>query len=144
MSTQSQILNLFAELQEKLGLTYLFISHGLTVVKHVSSRIAVMYLGKIVEVGDSDEIYRNPLHPYTKALFSAIPIPDPFSRKEKVILSGDVPNPVDLPKGCRFASRCPYATDRCHEEEPELANADSGHLTACYLYESAGQEEKGA
>jgi oligopeptide/dipeptide ABC transporter ATP-binding protein len=135
VSIQSQILNLLLDLQAEMKLTYLFIAHDLAVVKHISDRIAVMYLGKIVEYADADELYQNPVHPYTHALLSAIPIPDPEVKKKKQILSGDVPSPVNPPPGCVFHTRCPYATDDCKNKVPELkpAPGTSGenHLQAC-------------
>jgi oligopeptide/dipeptide ABC transporter ATP-binding protein len=135
VSIQAQVINLLEELQEKLGLTYLFISHDLAVVRHISHRVAVMYLGKLVEVAPSDQIYDNPLHPYTEALMSAIPIPDPKveSQRQRIILTGDVASPIDLPPGCRFASRCPKVEDRCRQEEPAMVDVGGGHLVACHL-----------
>ncbi len=137
VSIQSQILNLLLELQQEMRLTYLFIAHDLTVVKHISDRIAVMYLGKIVEYSDADILYENPVHPYTHALISAIPVPDPTVRKKKQVLKGDVPSPIHPPSGCVFHTRCPYVTDRCKIEEPGLrpAPGTSGedHLKACLL-----------
>ena len=135
VSIQSQILNLLLEIQEKMGLTYIFIAHDLAVVKHISDRIAVMYLGKIVEYTDADTLYSNPLHPYTHALISAIPVPDPEVRGEKQLLKGDVPSPIHPPSGCVFHTRCPYTTDRCEIEVPELTPAagttGEAHLLAC-------------
>ncbi|MBW2705630.1 MAG: ATP-binding cassette domain-containing protein [Deltaproteobacteria bacterium] len=135
VSIQSQILNLLLELQAEMKLTYLFIAHDLAVVKHISDRIAVMYLGKIVEYADADELYQNPVHPYTRALLSAIPIPDPEIKKKKQILSGDVPSPAHPPPGCVFHTRCPYAKEYCKDKVPELrpAPGTSGgnHLQAC-------------
>ena len=137
VSIQSQILNLLLELQQEMRLTYLFIAHDLAVVKHISDRIAVMYLGKIVEYSDADILYENPVHPYTYALISAIPVPDPTVRKKKQVLKGDVPSPIHPPSGCVFHTRCPYVTDRCKIEEPRLCPAPgtSGedHLQACLL-----------
>lgn len=130
---QAQIINLLKRLQQDLGLTYLFISHDLSVVKHISNRIGVMYLGKIVELSDYKEIFDNPRHPYTKALLSAIPIPKVGIQRERIILKGDVPSPVNLPGGCRFASRCPYATERCKSEEPELKDIGGRHYVACHF-----------
>lgn len=134
VSVQAQILNLLKKLQKDFNLTYLFVTHHLLVVKHISNRIAVMYLGKIMELGPTKEIFDNTLHPYTKALLSAIPIPDPDTKMEKIILSGDVPNPVDPPKGCRFHPRCKYATDICREAEPELDEVSPGHYVACHRW----------
>jgi oligopeptide transport system ATP-binding protein len=132
VSIQSQILNLMMDLQEEFKLTYLFISHDLKVVKHVSDRVAVMYLGKVVELAPSDEIYANPQHPYTKALLSAIPIPDPMYKKERVILQGDVPSPINPPTGCYFHPRCPIAKDNCKTGDfPKLEKQSSTHETAC-------------
>lgn len=130
---QAQIINLLKRLQQDLGLTYLFISHDLSVVKHISNRIGVMYLGKIVELSDYKEIFENPRHPYTKALLSAIPIPKVGVERERIILKGDVPSPVNLPGGCRFASRCPYATERCKAEAPELKDIGDQHYVACHF-----------
>jgi oligopeptide/dipeptide ABC transporter ATP-binding protein len=135
VSIQSQILNLLLDLQEEMELTYLFIAHDLAVVKHISDFIAVMYLGKIVEYTDADSLYHNPKHPYTHALLSAIPVPDPAIKKKKQILTGDVPSPIDPPEGCRFHTRCPIAIDRCRRDEPELSAApETGvfHLVACH------------
>lgn len=137
VSIQSQILNLLLDLQAEMNLTYLFIAHDLAVVKHISDHIAVMYLGKIVEYTDADTIYQNPLHPYTRALISAIPVPDPFARNKKTVLSGDVPSPLSPPSGCRFHTRCPVAFERCSMDEPELQAAPGtegdDHLAACHL-----------
>lgn len=136
VSVQAQVVNLLQELQEKLGLTYLFISHGLAVVKHISSRVGVMYLGKLVELAPADDIYAKPLHPYTQALLAAIPIPDPESEKREVQrLGGDVPTPLNPPSGCRFHTRCPYATERCKIEEPQFTEIAPNHWTACFLHE---------
>ncbi len=134
VSIQAQIINMFEELQETLGLTYLFIAHDLSVVRHISNRIAVMYLGKIVELTDFTELYDNPLHPYTKSLLSAIPIPDPKLSKEccRIILEGDVPSPLNPPSGCRFRTRCRYATVQCTLEEPELKEVSPNHYVACH------------
>ncbi len=138
VSVQAQILNLLKKLQEEFKLTYLFVTHHLLVVKHISNRIAVMYLGKMVELGKTDDIFDNPLHPYTKALLSAIPIPDPETKMEKIILSGDVPNPINPPKGCRFHPRCSYAKDICREEEPLLEDVGNGHFVACHRWKEIG------
>ncbi|MGM8214907.1 ABC transporter ATP-binding protein [Bacillaceae bacterium W0354] len=142
VSIQAQILNLMKQFQKDFNLTYLFISHDLGVVRHISDRIIVMYLGKIVEIGDKKSIFENPQHPYTKALLSAIPVPDPERKKERIILQGDVPSPIDPPSGCRFHTRCPFATDKCREEAPELRNLDhmkDGHEAACHYIEEIEQ-----
>jgi oligopeptide/dipeptide ABC transporter ATP-binding protein len=130
---QAQVINLLKRLQQDLGLSYLFISHDLSVVKHISNRIAVMYVGKIVELSDSESIFVNPLHPYTQALLSAIPIPKINIQMEEIILKGDVPSPVNPPPGCRFAGRCIYAQDICGQETPELEAHAPGHLVACHF-----------
>ena len=137
VSIQAQIINLLEELQEKLGLTYLFIAHDLAVVRHISDRVAVMYVGKIVEVTDRNEIFENPLHPYTRALLSSIPIPDPIleKRRSRMILIGDVPSPVNPPPGCRFNPRCPYAEDNCKVDEPVLTEVRTGHFVACHYWD---------
>lgn len=136
VSIQSQVLNLLKDLQQEFGLTYLFIAHGLNVVKHVSDRIGVMYLGKMVELATDDELYQNPLHPYTKALLSAVPIPDPRAKKERIILTGDVPSPVNPPQGCRFHTRCYVCQDICKQHEPVFKRIKPGHWVACHLVES--------
>jgi oligopeptide transport system ATP-binding protein len=133
VSIQSQILNLLEDLQKEFGLTYLFIAHGLNVIRHISDRVGVMYLGVMMEIADSDEIYRHPLHPYTEALFSAIPIPNPEMRRERIILQGDVPSPVNPPGGCRFHTRCPIAQERCKVERPPLKESEPGHWVACHF-----------
>jgi len=136
VSIQSQVLNLLGDLQKEYGLTYLFIAHNLSVVEHISDRVGVMYLGKLVEVADRHELYANPLHPYTKALISAIPMPDPTLRRERIILQGDVPSPLNPPAGCRFHPRCPIAVRACGEVEPQLRNvgtADKEHWVSCHL-----------
>ncbi|MDN4608056.1 ABC transporter ATP-binding protein [Sporosarcina highlanderae] len=138
VSIQAQVLNLLKELQEDFNLTYLFISHDLGVVRHISDRVIVMYLGKIVEIGDKYSIFENPKHPYSKALLSAIPIPDPTRVKKHIVLTGDVPSPIDPPAGCRFHTRCPFAQDICKVEEPKLFTHDSmidGHQAACHFVE---------
>ena len=132
VSVQSKILNLLLKLKEELGLTYMFISHNLSVIEYMSDRIAVMYVGKIVETGTKVELFEDPLHPYTKALFSAIPIPDPDLKREKILLKGDVPSPLNPPSGCRFHPRCPYAEELCETEEPMLIEANAGHKVACH------------
>ncbi len=143
VSIQAQIINLLEELQERLGLTYLFIAHDLAVVRHISDRVAVMYVGKIVEITDRNTIFEDPLHPYTKALLSAIPIPDPVleKRRSRIILTGDVPSPVNPPPGCRFNPRCPYAEDNCRVDEPPLAEVRPGHFVACHYWDEI---ERGA
>ncbi len=134
VSVRSQVLNLMQELQQKFQLTYLFISHDLSVVKHISDRVCVMYLGKIVEVSEKNELYSNPLHPYTKALLSAIPIPDPEAKRERIILEGDVPTPINPPTGCRFHTRCQYTMPVCSQQEPILKDIGNEHFVACHLY----------
>lgn len=138
VSIQAQVLNLLEELQDEYGLTYLFISHDLGVVRHISDRIIVMYLGKIVEIADKTSLFENPQHPYTKALLSAIPVPDPDAVKNRIVLKGDVPSPIDPPEGCRFHTRCPFATDKCRTEEPLLRTTSAmkgGHEAACHYIE---------
>ncbi|MBM4761358.1 dipeptide ABC transporter ATP-binding protein [Bacillus sp. B15-48] len=135
VSIQAQVLNLLKDLQRKFGLTYLFISHDLGVVRHISDRIIVMYLGKIVEVADKTSLFENPQHPYTNALLSAIPSTNIENKKERIILKGDVPSPIDPPMGCRFHTRCPYAFDRCRSEEPKLHSVNGTHQAACHLVE---------
>lgn len=134
VSIQSQILNLLVELQQELNLAYLFIAHDLAVVKHISDRIAIMYLGRIVESGPGEAVYREPQHPYTQSLISAIPVPDPHQKSQRILLKGDVPSPIDPPSGCRFHTRCPRATDICREQEPELRDlgASDGLIAACH------------
>jgi len=134
VSIQAQIINLLKELQEEFGLTLLFVAHDLSVVKHICDRVAVMYLGKIMELADKKSLFSNPKHPYTQALLSAIPIPDPTKRKEQEILMGDVPSPVNPPTGCRFHTRCPQVMDICKQEEPPLREVKPGYHVACHLY----------
>lgn len=134
VSIQAQVLNLLDELKEEFGLTYLFIAHGLNVVKHISDRVGVMYLGKLVEMAPKKELYSNPMHPYTQALLSAIPSVDPNTKKQRIILSGDVPSPINLPEGCRFCSRCFKKIEGCDRDEPGLKEVSPGHFVACKLY----------
>jgi oligopeptide transport system ATP-binding protein len=133
VSVQAQVVNLLQDLQEQLGLTYLFISHGLSVVEHISTRVGIMYLGKLVEVASSEEIFHNPLHPYTRALLSAIPVPDPEHHRERVHLTGDIATAISPPSGCRFRTRCPIAESRCADHEPELIEVSTGHSVACMV-----------
>ena len=133
VSIQSQVLNLLRDLQAEFGLTYLFVAHNLSVVEHISNRVAVMYLGKVVELTGRGELYANPMHPYTRALMSAIPIPEPTAHRERIILEGDVPSPIKPPPGCRFHPRCSIAVDRCSEEEPAFREIGPDHLVACHL-----------
>jgi len=137
VSIQAQVINLLEDLQHELGLTYLFIAHDLSVVRHISNRIAVMYLGKIVELADRDELYANPMHPYTQALLSAVPIPDPEieKKRQRIILEGDVPSPANPPQGCNFNTRCPRVMDICRQSDPEFKETGNNHHVACFLYE---------
>ena len=140
VSIQAQVINMFDELQEQMGLTYLFIAHDLLVVRHISDRIAVMYLGKMVELADAAEIYDHPLHPYTKCLMSAVPLPDPKKAREnhRIVLSGDIPSPLNAPSGCPFRTRCPYATEACAASMPEFKEVQSGHFVACHRIQEIG------
>lgn len=134
VSVQAQVLNLLKDLQRKFNLTYVFISHDLSVVKYISDRIAIMYLGKVVEIGEAKNIYKDPKHPYTKALFSAIPPESPFENKEKLVLEGDVPSPLNLPNGCPLSTRCPNCMEECLKDIPELKEIGENHKVACFLY----------
>ena len=140
VSIQAQVINMFDELQDQLGLTYLFIAHDLLVVRHISDRIAVMYLGKMVELAEANEIYDHPLHPYTKSLMSAVPLPDPKKAREnkRIVLSGDIPSPLNAPSGCPFRTRCPHATEACAASMPEFKEVSSGHFVACHNFEHIG------
>ena len=140
VSIQAQVINMFDELQDQLGLTYLFIAHDLLVVRHISDRIAVMYLGKMVELAEAKEIYDHPLHPYTKSLMSAVPLPDPKKAREnkRIVLSGDIPSPLNAPSGCPFRTRCPHATEACAASMPEFKEVSSGHFVACHNFEHIG------
>ena len=142
VSIRAQVLNLIKELKDKLNLTYIFISHDLSVVHHICDRVAVMYLGRVVEIADKKQIYENPVHPYTKALLSAIPMPDPEVKRERIILQGDVPNPADPPSGCHFHKRCPYAKKECSETVPPFVTVEPGHQVLCWLAEEQQSETK--
>ncbi len=141
VSIQSQVLNLLKDLQREFGLTYLFIAHNLSVVEHISDRVGVMYLGKMVELTDRETLFRDPLHPYTKALLSAIPIPDPTLKRERVILQGEVGSAINPPSGCRFHPRCPVAIDRCKKDDPPFEELKPGHLVACWVAKQQVEEE---
>ncbi len=134
VSIQAQVINMFDELQDKLGLTYLFIAHDLLVVRHISDRIAVMYLGRMVEMGDAEEIYNHPLHPYSQSLLSAVPVPDPIVARnnKRIVLEGDIPSPLNAPSGCPFRTRCRYATDACAQSMPDFNEVETGHFVACH------------
>ena len=142
VSIQSQVLNLLKDLQREFGLTYLFIAHNLSVVEHISDRVGVMYLGKMVELTDRESLFRDPLHPYTKALLSAIPIPDPTLKRERIILQGEVPSPINPPSGCRFHPRCPVAIDRCKVDDPAFEELKPNHFVACHVAKMQVEEEK--
>ena len=132
-SSDLQVINLMQDLQREFGLTYLFISHNLAVIRHIADRVAVMYLGKIVELADKRALFARPQHPYSEALLSAVPVPDPTVERKRIILSGDVPSPINPPTGCRFHTRCPYAESRCKAEEPAMREVQPGHFAACHL-----------
>ena len=136
VTVQAKILKLIRELKEKTGVSFVFISHDLSVIKHISDRIAIMYLGRIVELCDADSIYENPLHPYTKALLSAIPQESPFEKKERIVLTGEIPSPIGDQIGCPLAKRCPNCTERCMKDIPKLKEVSKGHQVACFLYEN--------
>ncbi|WLD94403.1 ABC transporter ATP-binding protein [Alkalihalobacillus sp. AL-G] len=141
VSIQSQILNLLIDLQKEFNLTYLFISHDLSVVKHISDRVAVMYLGKIVEITEKDKVFNNPLHPYTKSLLSAIPVPNPLAKRERIVLKGDLPSPSNPPKGCTFHTRCPMKMASCETLPPKLQEVEPGHYVSCHLYNEFANEK---
>ena len=135
VSIQAQVVNMLKELQQELGLTYLFTAHDLSMVYHISDRIGVMYLGSMVEIGTSEEVFNAPIHPYTQALISAVPIADPETARqsERILIEGELPSPMNVPKGCRFCTRCPKATEKCRQEKPELREISEGHMVACHL-----------
>lgn len=139
VSIQAQVVNMLEDLQREMGLTYLFVAHDLSMVRHISDRIGVMYMGNLVEIAESSELYKNPLHPYTKALLSAIPVADPRKAREssRQIIEGDIPSPIDIPRRCRFHTRCPYANPKCKEISPQMKDVGNGHLVACHLYGKA-------
>jgi oligopeptide transport system ATP-binding protein len=139
VSIQAQVLNLMQKLQEDLKLTYIFIAHDLGVVRHISDRVGVMYLGRMVELANSESLYEEPLHPYTKALLSAVPVPDPEFEREQILLKGDIPSPSNPPSGCTFHTRCPHATDHCRAVTPILREVKTGHSVACHLYSDMPQ-----
>jgi len=141
VSIQAQVLNLMQDLQKQFNLTYIFIAHDLGVVRHISDRIGVMYLGKMVEVSDSEALYNKPLHPYTQALLSAVPVPDPEYEKEEKVLEGDMPSPADPPTGCAFHTRCPFKMDICMKQEPQLKEMEDGHSVACHLYNETSSND---
>lgn len=139
VSIQAQVVNMLEDLQQEFGLTYLFAAHDLSMVRYISKRIGVMYLGNLVEVSDKDSLYQRPLHPYTQALFSAIPVADPrlAQQSKRTILKGELPSPINMPDGCHFATRCPYATEECHKVNPKLREAERGHMVACHHFEKS-------
>jgi len=145
VSIQAQVVNMLEDLQREMGLTYLFVAHDLSMVRHISSRIGVMYLGKLMEVGDSEEIYQHHLHPYTEALLSSVPVPDPDQARQNtpIMLQGEIPSPINPPSGCRFRTRCPYAMDVCAQQEPPLAEIGEGHAVACHKINHSAERKEG-